>query len=406
MKEKNMKKNFLWNIIGTTFYSFNSLFFMILVTRINGVNDAGIFSFAFSTACLFYVIGVYSGRTYQVTEGKKYNDSIYFYSKIFTCIIMVIITFLFSIIRQYNSFKILIIMLLCFYKMLEAFSETLYAILQKENKLYIVGKSLFFKGILSLTLFAVIDFFTKNLVLSCFCIMSGNILIILFYDFFAIKKTKFKLQKLNNINKVFSLLKNGFFTFGFTFLTLYVINAPKYSVDLFMNNSSQTILGIIIMPATIIILFCQFIIQPFTMKIKEAFSNGKLEFNSLIKKLILGVIVIGVIALIFGYFIGIPVLELLYNINLSKYKLSLLVIIVGATIYGITVIYSTALVTMRKTFCQFIMFIIAGVFAMVVSSLLTKNFGIYGACQSYAITMLFLLVIYMCVYQYQIRKKW
>lgn len=408
MKDKNLKKNFLWNIIGTTFCSFNSLFFMIIVTRLNGINDAGIFSFAFSSACLFYIIGVYSGRTYQVTEEKEYNDSIYLYSKIVTCIIMLIIAFLFCIIRNYNIFKIVLIMSLCTYKMIEAFSETLYAILQKDNKLYIVGKSLFFKGILSLILFLLIDIFTKNLILSCIFIIIVNILIILIYDIPALIKTNFKIQKFITVKKkqILSLLGKGFFTFGFTFLTLYVINSPKYSVDLFMNNSSQTILGIIIMPATIVILFCQFIIQPFTMKLKDSLKKGEKEFNNFIIKLVVGITFIGFIILICGYLLGIPVLELLYNINLDKYKSELLIIIIGATIYGITVIYSTALVTMRKTLCQFIIFIITSIFAMIITNILTNNYGIYGACASYTIIMIFLLVLYVIVYSYQIRKKW
>ena len=84
MKEKNnMRKNFFWNIIGSTLCAFNSLFFMITVTRINGEDVAGLFTFAFSTACLFYIIGIYSGRTYQVTDNDKLvSDSDYIYSKL------------------------------------------------------------------------------------------------------------------------------------------------------------------------------------------------------------------------------------------------------------------------------------------------------------------------------------
>lgn len=70
-KEKNFKSNFIWNIVGTGFNAFNSLFFLVAVTRINGVNDAGIFTIAYSTACILYVIGVYAGRVFQVTETNK-----------------------------------------------------------------------------------------------------------------------------------------------------------------------------------------------------------------------------------------------------------------------------------------------------------------------------------------------
>lgn len=49
----NLRKNFTWNLVGSTAWAFVSLFYMMIVTRINGIDDAGIFSFAFSTASFF-----------------------------------------------------------------------------------------------------------------------------------------------------------------------------------------------------------------------------------------------------------------------------------------------------------------------------------------------------------------
>ena len=58
-KEKKVfLKNFIWNSIGTGFNSFNSLFFLILVTRINGLVEAGIFSIAYATSTILYTIAM------------------------------------------------------------------------------------------------------------------------------------------------------------------------------------------------------------------------------------------------------------------------------------------------------------------------------------------------------------
>ena len=71
-----MKKNVIWNAIGTTFNSFNSLFFMIIVTRMNGIDQSGVFTMAFSLACLFCIFAGYEGRVYQVTDvNADFSDS-------------------------------------------------------------------------------------------------------------------------------------------------------------------------------------------------------------------------------------------------------------------------------------------------------------------------------------------
>ena len=99
-KDKGFRKNFIWNIIGTTFNAFNSLFFMIIITRVNGLENAGIFTLAFSTACILYIIGIYAGRIYQVTEAsKEITDKDYIANRIISCIIMIVIVIFFVIIK-------------------------------------------------------------------------------------------------------------------------------------------------------------------------------------------------------------------------------------------------------------------------------------------------------------------
>ncbi len=398
MKKDLMKKNFIWNIVGSAFGAFNSLFFMIIVTRVNGVDSAGIFTFAFSTAMLLYIIGIYSGRTYQVTDDdKEISDSDYIYSKIFTCSVMILIGFIFCLIRGYNLIKILIIMGLTLYKAMEAFSEGVYAIIQENNQLYKVGISLFLKAIISLILFILVDVITKNLILSIGCIILVNFLVIWLYDFNNLKKLKFKMGKFN-FYPVKKTIIYGFSAFAFVFLTQYVINASKYVIDVVLPNESQTIYGIILMPATVILLLGQFVIQPFLLPLKKSLKEDKKKFLKMTIMLCGVIIILGILSLIFIYFFGVPILNILYGIKLNKYLNDLLIIIIGATLYEVTVILSTSLITMRSTFSQFIVFIIVSVFTFIVSSILVRKYAIDGAAFTYFLSMLFLLVLYIIVF--------
>lgn len=400
----NLKKNFIWNIIGTIFSSFNSLFFMIIVTRINGINDAGIFTFAFSTACLFYVIGVYSGRTYQVTEkSKKITDSDYFYSKLITCSIMLIVGILFCLIKGYSFYKSSIILLLVIYKLLEAFSEYIYAILQKNNNLYKTGQSLFLKAITSLLLFLLIDLVTKNLIVSELMIIIGNLIYILLFDIKEAKKEKLKIEEID-YKKTKEILVKGFYTFGFTFLTLYVINAQKYTIDGILSDKLQTIFGIIIMPATILILFGQFIIQPFLITMKKTLNQNKNEFKKMVFKISGIIFVIGLFSIAGAKLCGIPILEILYGVDLKKYQNHLLLIILGATFYGMTTAFSTALTTMRNTKEQLVIFIFITIFTFIISKIFISNYSLIGASFAYLLTMFTMLIIYIIVYLVLIKK--
>lgn len=149
IENKKFLKNFVWNVLGTGLNSFNSLFFLIIVTRINGVDDAGIFSIGIAIALIMYTIGLYSGRLCQVTDiENKITDKDYVVNRILTCGFMMLLSVFIVIVRGYSPYKMAVILLLCLFKGLEAFDDILYGIMQKNEMLYKVGQSLFLKSLL------------------------------------------------------------------------------------------------------------------------------------------------------------------------------------------------------------------------------------------------------------------
>ena len=265
---QNLKKDFIWNTIGSTLNAFSSLFYMIIVTRINGVNDAGIFTFAFSTAALFYMIGIYAGRTYQVTDSDDISNHDYLINKYITCLVMLIISLIFIFYKNYSLDKAIVILLLCVLKLLEAFSEFFYAYIQKNNMLYKVGFSLVIKTVLSILVFIFADIITKSIIISSTFLIITYLLVMIIYDFnqFSIISILKESYSKSNIKSIFI---NGFFTFCLSFLSMYIVNIPRYSVDRYLSDEFNTIFGILIMPASAMVLLSQFILQPLLMEIKD-----------------------------------------------------------------------------------------------------------------------------------------
>lgn len=399
----NLHKNFIWNTIGSTASAFISLFLLMIVTRLNGIDGAGIFSFAFSTAALFLVIGTYSGRTFQVTDkNKKTTDSDYFYLKFATCFAMFVVSIAFCLIRGYSGDKFLIIMFLTVFRVLEALAESIYAVIQKKERLYQVGQSMFIKAIISLGGFIIIDYLTRSIALSCTIIIAAHILTIVLFDLPRLKKTSFRLGK-PIPNRIWYLLKIGFFTFGFTFLSLYITNAARYAIDSSASDSAQTIYGIIAMPATVFSLIGQYLVQPFLTNFKKFFATDTRAFQNLVIKLCLAVLGIGAVCILAAWLLGIPMLELLYAIDLDGNLASLLVIVIGGMFNALILVISTALVTMRHTGAQFWIYCLASVFALVVSHILVASSGVFGACLSYTLSMILLFAMYVGVFCYHLR---
>lgn len=398
-KSGNFRKNFIWNMIGVSLNSFNSLFYMVIITRVNGTDDAGIFTLAFSIACLVFYIGTYSGRVYQVTDSSKsIEDTDYIIQRSVCFLLLLVVSLIYSGINNYSSEKLIVVILLCLVKGSEAFSDVMYGILQKNNQLYYAGYSLTIKSIVSIVLFIIIDLLTHNMIFAIMAMLLTWVLVLFVFDIPKAMKfvqTKFILR----INRILFLFRNGFFIFIVNFLAIYIVNAPKYAADGLLSDSSQAMFGIIVMPATLLSVAVQCFIQPYLVQLyRHSNRNDIYSFNKVVFKLVAFIIGIGVVCLIGAYFLGIPVLSLIYGIDLSSFKMCLEIIILSSIFNSISIILSSALVTVNNNFIQFVFYLITSAISLFLCPVLIRSFGIFGATLSFLLILFSQCFLFVCFY--------
>ena len=392
--EKNVKKNFIWNTMGSLLFGFTSLFLLVIITRINGVDLAGAFSYAFAVACIMYCLAQYSGKTFQITEtDKEITDSDYLHNRLITFFVMVVISFIFCIVTKQDFLKFILIILLSVYRGIDAYIDSIHATIQRNGYLYKVGMSLFFKTIILVIVFLIVDLLTRNLVLSVALIVGINFIFACFVDY-KIAKNMIKRTKFNKGHNKF-LFKTGFSLFGYNFLGVYVMNIPKYVINYFSTDEVQTIYSIIIMPASFLSMVAIYIVQPLLGEITDAVNKNNMKvLKETIVKLSLAIIGIGILAIMVSYILGIPLLEFVYDLNLDSQKINLLIIIVGSIFYSLVVMISAVLVAMRENGIQLKILIITAILSTFINIVLINNFEMTGACITYMIIMFFEFICY------------
>ena len=409
-ERKLFLKNFIWNSLGTGINSFNSLFFLIIVTRVNDIQTAGIFSIAYATATILYTLAMYSGRLCQVTDIKnKITDKDYIVNRTLTCIIMLIGAAGFLLIQQYSGFKTTIFALLAIFKGIEAFSDILYGVMQKNDILYKSGQSLSLKGFVGIAAFLIVDLVTRDLRWACFAVIVVNVLVLVIFDYLMITRKLIDIKVKVDFGNVLSIFKSEFFVFVNSFAGIYILNAPKYAIDNFLTDDIQAIYGYIMMPATVMTLFTQFIVMPFLGKLKEMYEQKQLkEIEKVTLKIKLIVIAFGGFAVLCAYLIGPEFLGLVYGLDLTAYRMNLCVIIGSYIFYAISYINLVTLTTIRHTFIQFVIYVASMVIAYIGSTVLVQYFGINGATFSCTTTLAIQFILYTIatkVIMHKVRKQ-
>lgn len=379
------QKDYFWNTIGVFLQNAISPLLLVVITRINGIEDSGLFSFAFSLAILFWAISMWGGRTYQVSDVKReFSTHSYIYVRIILGAFVLIASVLFCLLNGYDSDKFALIVSLVVIKILESFSDALYGIMQIHKKLYVAGKSLVYKAILSIAVFLLVDVQTGSILLGSIGMIIANAVILVLYDIRKVNiQEKISIEKIFKSKAILSesteLIKRCAPVFGMTLLAMLSLNIPRYFLDVY-HAVEIGIFGIIAMPVTLIVLVVSFILQPNVLRLATLLKDKKIkEFSHIVTKLIAATSLIGIFILGVTLLIGVEVLGFVFSIDFQAYKHTLLIIVLGAIVNALLAIILNILVIMRRFRAQFLVLLVSNIALIPVANFAVDRYGIDGA---------------------------
>ena len=157
------------------------------------------------------------------------------------------------------------------------------------------------------------------------------------------------------------------------------------------------------MPATLIMMLAQFILQPSLLYLTICKEQKEFQlFNSRVSKICITILSSLIVIVPISYFLGIPVLQIIYGISLEGYRLGLILIIIGSAFYAVSNVFLNALVVLDNTKEQFILQVVVFALSLIVCFILISNFGINGGVYSYATIMLIEFLIYVLFFRIRI----
>ena len=168
----------------------------------------------------------------------------------------------------------------------------------------------------------------------------------------------------------------------------------------------QAIFNIILMPATFIYLLAGFILSPFMVEISKEIEKKEYDKSKKrVIKIISIILLLGIISLIGCYYCGIPILNIIYGIDLTAYKFGFLIIILGSIMYSISVAISTILIAYRELKIQTIISLVLSILSYLICNILVKKLSITGGCYAYLIVVSLRALIYIILFLSVIKKR-
>ena len=405
----HIKRDYFWNTIGVFAQNAISPLLLVAITRINGIYDSGVFSFAFSVSIIFWALGMWGGRTYQVSDVKhEFSHRSYILARIILAVIMLIGAMIFSFVNSYSLEYSRMIFVLVLFKAIESIADALYGILQVHARLYISGKSLLFKAVGGFSAFIMIDILTRNILFGSVSIVVVNILLLLFYDLrntIKLENIQIKLAQVKHYTKSSCvILIRSAPVFAVLFLAMFSLNIPRYFINLF-HQGQIGYFGIIVMPITLIALLMVFVLQPNVLHLSKLYKEEKYpEFHKIVKKLSYVTVLAGAVILLVTYIIGVPALEFVFGIDFSKYRLSLIIVVAGGTINALVSIFINMLIILRRFKQQFYILLVTNIVLIVLSDIFIKEYGLLGGVTLFTAINLIQAYLLFMVYKRTLKR--
>lgn len=392
------RDNFFWNMMGSTCNALSSMVFLIIVNRMNGTNDGGVFSLAYAVAQLMLTVGTFEVRNYQSTdirEGFRFRE--YFTFRVISCLLMLIVSAIYITCFGYTGEKAVVTMLLCAYKMIDALSDVFQGMFQQKGRMDLAGKTQAIREILSMIIFIITMQIWHSLIVSSAAIVLVAALWCVLYDFRIVKIWE-KATFVFEAARMKLIFKECIPLFFSSFLIMYILNEPKYAIDQFLTLDKQNIFAIIFMPAFVINLFSLFVFRPMLTVLAVSWERrDSKSFGNVIKRSSLWIVLVTVVCLAGAYVLGIPVLSLIYGVDLKGYRAELLIIMFGGGLNALSTVLRYTLTVMRKQYVTLIGYVIAFLFTIVITPVLVQKYSIGGAGAAYVLSMLIMTLVFLAI---------
>lgn len=377
----------IWHAVFTVLNSLQSAVMLFIITRLLGESNAGVFSLSFSVAYLMIMIGNYGVRNYHATDVTTlYGFREYRLHRWATCALMALGSVLYVLIRRYDAEKASVVLLCCLLKLIESVENVYHSEYQRAGRLDVAGKLGTIRFALGQAAFIGVLLTTKSMVASFIAMDAVSLLsliLLLVYTY-----PQINIARTGRSNDWKMLFVQCFPLFLASFSNICIGNASKYALDVYATEAIQGYYGMLFMPVFVINLISGCIYSPFLVRLAGYWANGSVDR---LKRFVwaqfalIGLLCIGVT--LFGHFLGIKLMSLVFGTDLSPYRGLLTILLIGGGMSAYVEFTNNIIAVIRKQKALIWIYASVALLALVVTVIFVKNKGITGAAISYTVVL-------------------
>lgn len=351
---------------------------VLVVTFSEGYDNSGILAFAMAIGLVQTAVGNYGIRPFQVSDIEDvYSSSDYIGFRLVTNCAGFALCLVYLLFLSANIVLVLASLIYLVFKFNESFSDVIFGIFQKGQRMDYIGKSQILKGIFSLAGFAIPLYFTKDIVLAIAIMTFACFVITFAYDIprarlFGPVRPVFDATASKGLAKACasSMISST--------LIVLIVSAVRQYFGIAEGESPLGIYAAIATPAVVVQAALNYLYMPYIGELSTKYRKGRADFLKEFCRVLALLIVAFVVLVVVLAIIGPPFLTMIFGDSINDYLYIFVYVLASTAMVGIVSYFYNALVVIRRSVWMFVMSAAAFLASLLSSIPLIDAFNMNG----------------------------
>lgn len=382
-KFNKIKSKLTWSLFGNIIYALSQWAIVTIIAKYGSTQELGVYSLGLAvTAPIILFFNFQLGTILATDSRNEFDFKHYFGNRIINLSIAFLVILPLSFTYNDNGNTVLVIILMGLVKYFEALSDICMGFFQKKGRIDLIGKSQFYRGILTVLVVGILFVLFHNILIAVIGLLLVMILRFFLYDLKNVKHytSTFPIFDITWLNLTKVALPLGFVSLINSFNT----NIPRYFLEYFSGISDVGIysaLSYVLTASGMIITPVSLLVGP---KLAHAYNHKSvrpiIKINSYVILFSISVFTVIILSTIFQ---GETILKILYGNEYSVYSKAFIIINFTIFFTSLTTFFNLNIVAARFFKIQPIVNFFVTVITFITSYYFIKYNGLLGA--SYAL---------------------
>lgn len=350
MKKLSVKQNLLWNTAGCLTYQACQWLTTILVVLLSSsYENSGILAFAMATGNVYTGLATYNMRTFQISDiNGRYSSQNYVSFRIVTVLLASVVCVAYSFIVAPSISTGIAICAFLLFKADESFSNVLYGIDQKAERMDYIGISQGVRGILTVAAFSGTLVIADDLTAAFVTMFVVCAAVTALYDVPHSRKLDAVGIALTK-GQCLSLFKTCAPNVVATLAYGLVATVARQWFGVQYGEEALGIYAAVATPCVLVQVMANYLYSPFLVPLARSWTRSDAaDVKRQLKKLFTAMGGIIAACLILAAAAGAPVIELVYGSDIRDYSWMILPAMIAASFMALDSLLTDLLIVMRR----------------------------------------------------------